>query len=289
MSRSGQQPAEQAVEVRSRAEVMGRGALLGDHQRDHAVRRDDVGHQSPSGAEAGLELGQRHRVGERAGAALLPGLLAHALPELRLPAALSRDGFLARGQRRSSARSAATCSSRGTRTGCTRLASIRARSDHSKSTSGDPDALAIRSPRTASRRPCPATMVCRSRLPNELCHACRSSSPRRRCPRRRGGPAGTLRQRGPHVAVAEPYAERRARRDPNGSEPAPCVVELAAPEDDERRVEPDVARPPPQVECGQLGLRARRRAAPATVGSGLAAPRRRASPPRPERVGRACG
>ena len=44
-------------------------------------------------------------------------------------------------------------------------------------TTGDPDATATRSPRTASLRPWPATIVCRSRLPSELCHSCRSARP----------------------------------------------------------------------------------------------------------------
>ena len=80
---------------------------------------------------------------------------------------------------RSSVRSEATCSSAGGRTGETRPTRARARSDHSKTSAGSPWARASARPCRARLRPWPTRVLCRSRLPKDDCHACRSSSPAR--------------------------------------------------------------------------------------------------------------
>ena len=73
-----------------------------DDQRDHPLRGDDVGHQRRVLAQAGLELGQRDRVGDLAGALCAatpaPGSAVAARPRAPVPARPA-----------SSARSAAVC------------------------------------------------------------------------------------------------------------------------------------------------------------------------------------
>ena len=267
MSRPGSRPPSRDSSASRRSEVVRGRPRRGDDERHHPLGRDDVGHQgltprrSP-GSPRAASARRRHPEPR----------VRHARSRTRWRSSASR----ARSSRvassfaasvRSSARSATTSSSCGTRTGWTRLASIRARSDHSNSTSGDRDRLATRSPRTASRRPCPVTIVCRSRLPNELCHSCRSASPRRRWPAPpldgRSAPPGPRARRDP-----QSYGERRPAGDPHRPEPAACLVEIATAQQHQRRVQPDVDRPPAQLERVQLGRRGRPRAAPGTDVSG---------------------
>ena len=146
---------------------------------------------------------------------------------------------------------------------------------------GDRDLLATRSPRTASRRPWPVTIVCRSRLPNELCHSCRSARPRRRCPSAAAGrplrsarAARTSRSRS-RTASGAVLGTRSARSRRRASSWSPRRRTTSA------RVEPDVDRPPAQLERVQLGgevvaARHQRRPRPSR-----AAPQRRGPAPRP--------
>ena len=112
-----------------------------------------------------------------------------------------------------------------------RLTSARARSDHSKTTSGRPSATAIRSPSTASCRPCPTTPLCRSRLPNDDCQACSSDEAGTQLGERvgRAGP-GPARGR-PHLAVQEPRADRGGVPEPH-----PAAAATAASSRSPRRI-----------------------------------------------------
>ena len=210
---AGEQPAEQGVERRARTEVVRRRVSLGDHQRDDALGRHDVrdqGRARPAAPGRTPTSSGRRTPRSRAPARRVRGPAAAARPART---ASSRDASSLAASVRSSARSAATCSSCGTRTGCTRLASIRARSDHSNSTSGDRDRLATRSPRTASRRPWPVTIVCRSRLPERALPLVQVGQPTPDVRQRVRLPAGPLGERRPDVAVAQPYGERRGPGD----------------------------------------------------------------------------
>ena len=169
----------------------------------------------------------------------------HARSRTRRRSSASRSGSVRRSPSstcaisRSSARSAAIDSSWGARTGWTRLAIIRARSDHSNRTSGLRESAASCSARTPSRRPWPTTLVCRSRLPNELCHACRSERPARTCRKRfRASPSSRC-QVGPHVAVQEAHPQRRPSVDPDPGQVGIGRVELTSAQPNPRRLQPN--------------------------------------------------
>ena len=110
---------------------------------------------------------------------------------------------------RSSVRSAASCGSCGGRTGATRPTRARARSDHSRTRSGRPSASADRSPSWARSRPWPTRVLCRSRLPNDDCQACRSVSPARTWRRATDGR--------PRASASSACTSRQCRRTASGS------------------------------------------------------------------------
>ena len=190
----------------------------------------------------------------------------------------------------------AVCGSCGARTGWIRDASIRARSDHSKSTASDRDCTASARPRTASRTPWPTTLVCRSSDPNELCQACRSSSPARTCA------SAAARRPAPRASSAR--TSRLSSRTASGSagprpEPRPAgagLVELpAASEPGRVAARPVVAvqsQPLPRAACrpARRAAHQRRRPAPTArhvgrqlIGVRPRPPARRAAPPEPAR------
>ena len=252
---AGEQAAEQGVERLARAEVVrrrARASVTTSATTRSAVTTCATRARSTSRC---LEVRERHRVVVRPGAARPPRALADPLPELglarRRPRASPPPWPRACA---SSARSAGDCSSCGTRTGCTRLASIRARSDHSKSTSGDRERLATRSPRTASRA--------RARSPSSAGRGSRTSSATRAG---RPGPAvgvagrppvaAALGQRRAHVAVAQSYGERRVLGTRTARSRWLRLLMVTAPQHHQRGVEPDVDRPPGQLQRIELGAR----------------------------------
>ena len=180
---------------------------------DHEVRRQDgVGRRpAPPPPRRGPP-----GVGHLARALAVPRLLAD-------PGAQRRRTSPRPVAWRSAVSACAAAGSLGGRTVVTRVASARARSDHSKTTSGRPSASASRSPANASRRPCPTSELCRSRLPNDDCHSCSSSSPRRTWSRAVARRPLRGRHLGAHLASEQPDTERRggARPDPSRSRRRP--------------------------------------------------------------------
>ena len=261
---------------------------------DDPLGGDDVGHQgarpSPS---RGLERGQRHRVvvrpRARAAARRAPGPAGAARP--RAPRVLARRLLACRrataarpGRPRPARRAAPAPAAPGW------PASGPAPTTRT-APRGDRDGTATRSPRTASRAPCPVTIVCRSRLPNELCHSCRSASPRRRWPSASAGRPRPLGERRAHVAVPQPYGERGAASGP-GSRARRRRASSSSPR---RRTTSAVSSrmsigPPRHLQRGQLRRRGRRPWSTSDGrGSARAAPRHRARAPRRGPAGRRPG
>ena len=239
----------------------GRTGSLGrrDDERDHAVAGHDVRHQGGVVSRAVPQLAQGDRVVDLARTAVLPGPLAHPLSQLGLPLGGGTAGSLAGlghlpqlGQ-----------------VGDDRLVLRRPHRLHPTGQHPRPlgpleEHLGV--PRVGgegqcrgrpSRVPCPTTLVCRSRLPNELCHACRSASPRAQVPQRVDRAAAPRGQLGADVAASSATPRGALPRSQHRDEPPPRAVQLAAPDADPRAVQPHGGRPPAAVP----GRPARRRAA----------------------------
>ena len=226
--------------------------VLRDDEGDHLVVGHDVSHQRPCCSEMVVDVRQCRRVGVLPRPAMLPGPLAHALPELALPSRAAVRRVLGAGQ--------------GAQLLQMTLYVLVARKPHRLHPAGQGAgplgpleqhvglAGSHRHAQAAHREPTPVPG--HHRLQVETAERAlplvQVAEPATKVLQSVGTPTHALGEGRTHVPPTQPHTQRSPLRDPDGREAAPTFLELAPPDGDQRRIETGVDRPPRHFEPSEL-------------------------------------